>query len=99
MTLSLTDRENANTEDTTAAEVANDGGGEACLGAAEERAETRKAMTAEESLEDDADSAGNSTDDQLAADGATMSTDDSDHDLSTPLPQTTPADENGNSKH
>ncbi|XP_042875528.1 protein lap4-like isoform X9 [Penaeus japonicus] len=105
MTLSLTDSENANTnsEEIMKATKVTDGEEEANE-TGEERAgdnqdSHRKKLKANESLDDDVDSAGNSTDDQLAADGATMSTDDSDHDVSTPLPQTSTPDENANSKY
>lgn len=105
MTLSLTDCENANAnsdEIMKAATKMNDGGDEAHetggQRAGDNQDSHRKKVKATESLDDGVDSAGNSTDDQLATDGATMSTDDSDHDVSTPLPQTTP-DENANSKY
>ncbi|XP_047500901.1 protein lap4-like isoform X13 [Penaeus chinensis] len=105
MTLSLTDCENANAnsdEIMKAATKVNDGGEEAHeiegQRASDNQDSHRKKVKANESLDDGVDSAGNSTDDQLATNGATMSTDDSDHDVSTPLPQTTP-DENANSKY
>lgn len=104
MTLSLTDCENANTNSDAIMKTTkvNDEGEEAHETGGQRDGDNqdshRKKVKANESLDDGVHSAGNSTDDQLAADGATMSTDDSDHDVSTPLPQTTP-DENANSKY
>lgn len=104
MTLSLTDCENANTNSDAIMKTTkvNDEGEEAHETGGQRDGDNqdshRKKVKANESLDDGVHSAGNSTDDQLAADGATMSTDDSDHDVSMPLPQTTP-DENANSKY
>lgn len=114
MTLSLTDCENANTNPadktttttTTTAMKTKDGGEEAKVPGERERSSDnqdscRRKTKPNESLDDDEDDA-DSADIHLAGDGTTLSTDESDRDVSTPsLPQTTQTtpDENANSKH
>lgn len=98
MTLSLTDAENANldpVETTACIETMTEG--EEVLTSDKEFINTDiKVVKVQMSIDDD--STGNSTD-ELPGDGIAMSTDDSDREISTPLPQTpTTPDENANSK-
>merc|ERR1712002_1243560 len=98
MTLSLTDAENANVDavDTTACLETTCSVEEAVISDKEDIYTDTKEIKVQMSIDDD--STGNSTD-ELPGDGVAMSTDESDREVSTPLPHTpTTPDENANSK-
>lgn len=112
MTLSLTDAENANINPVhTKTNVTAENSIETCTKgddtvpvkcekdvSVEKLDDSRGSVKVQGSIDCDVDSTKNSADDQPLGDGSSMSTDDSDHEVCTPLPQIpTSPDENANS--